>query len=164
MMTEEMEYEPAEIPAIHHWILCRSAVVESPAKLMNQYSLFGVGFRFAVESQVGPRTTFPKPLDSLCIFARFYGGLGTRAFEIQVAWLDGIGSFEETIVEVYGPFTVHFREHESVRDYVFTLRNVPILGPGRYAILLYDLDIPIFGTAAEPLAVEYFEVADESEI
>ena len=100
--------------------------------------------------------------DSMCVFARFYGGLGSREFEIRVTWLDGIGDSEEAIVEVYGPFTVHFREHESVRDYVFALRNVPILGTGRYAMRLYDLDVPIFDTPAEPLAVEYFEVTYET--
>ncbi len=161
-MTEETESEPAEVPVIHHWILCRSAIVESPAKPTNHYSLLGVGYRFAVESRLEPEPTFPKPIDSMCVFARFYGGLGSREFEIQVTWLDGIGDSEEVIVEVYGPFTVHFREQESVRDYVFALRNVPILGAGRYAMRLYDLDIPIVDTPAEPLAVEYFEVAYET--
>ena len=125
---------------------------------MNQYSLLGVGFRLAVELE----SIFPKPIDSLCVFARFYGGLGNREFEIQVTWLDGLGDSEETNVEVYGPFTVHFREDESVRDYVFSLRNIPILGTGRYALRLYDLDIPIFEITSEPLAVEYFEVAYET--
>ena len=161
-MTEETDYEPTEVPAVHHWLLCRSAAVDSPAKPMNQYSLYGVGIRFAVEVAVELAPIFPKPIDSLCVFARFYGGSGTREFEIEVTWLDGLEDFEETFVEVYGPFTVHFREGESVRDYVFSLRNVPILGTGRYAVRLSDLDMPIFESPSEPLAVEYFEVTHEA--
>ncbi len=161
-MSEETEYEPTEPPAVHHWILCRSAAVESPAKPTNQYSLFGVGFRFAVESRFESEPTFPNPIDSLCIFARFYGGSGTREFEIQVEWLDGPGESEGSITEVYGPFTVHFREGESVRDYVFSLRNVSISGTGRYAVRLHDLDIPSFEIPYDPLAIEYFEVVHEA--
>lgn len=162
MIMEETEDEPSDSPVIHHWILCRSAVVESPARPMNPYSLYGVGFRFAVELQVESEPVFPKPIDHLCVFARFYGGSGTREFEIQVTWLDEFENSEETVVEIYGPFSVHFREGESVRDCVFSLRNVPILGTGRYAVRLYDLDVPIYGIPSEPLAVEYFEVAHEA--
>ena len=102
----------------------------------------------------------PKPIRSLRLFARFFGGAGGWDFEVEVRWLDDPddGAGDGTVTEVYGPFTVHFREGESVRDFIFPLRNVPLCGTGRYEFRLMALDASRFGDDWEPLAVEYFEV------
>ena len=104
----------------------------------------------------------PRMVKSLQLFARFFGGDGPLDFEIQQWWMDDPTAGEEgTQVEVYGPHTVHFRSTEPVRDFVFSLNAVPLVGVGRYQFRLVPLvsvsDAPI-DEPPEPLAVEFLEV------
>jgi hypothetical protein len=140
------------LPTVQHWLVCRRGKVAAAAPY-NPYTLSGVTYRFAVPAAVGMSPGDPYPAKQLCVFARFFGGSGSVDFEIRVAWLDGPGGGRVT-AEVYGPFTIHFRAGEPVRDYVFRLRNVPLSGTGRYAVEL----VPATGRRAGPLAVEFFEV------
>lgn len=150
-----------ELPAVQHWILCRMAKIAPPARPFNQYVLRGVSYRYEVRPSVGMSMHDPRMVKSLRLFARFFGGNGPLDFEIQQWWMDDPASGESgTRVEVFGPHTVFFRPTEPVRDFVFTLNAVPLVG--RYQFRLVPL--PSVSNAEpdddppEPLAVEFLEV------
>jgi hypothetical protein len=145
-----------ELPTVQHWVLCRNAKVIPPVGTHNHYTLRGVGYQRRVDPTVGISVHDPRRLKILRVFARFFGGAGAVDFEVQQWWMDhptaGESGFQ---VEVFGPFTVSFRDGESVRDFVFALRGVPLVGVGRYQFRLVPLPS---ASDDEPLAVEHLEV------
>lgn len=145
-----------ELPVIQHWVLCRKARVIPPVGPHNLYGLSGTGYRFVVPASVGMSLNDPWPIKALKMFARFFGGSGSVDFEVQQWWIDRPNADEpQVLVEVFGPFTVFFRAGETVRDYVFPLRRVPLAGVGRYQFRLVPLPSE---PGDDSLAVEYLEV------
>jgi hypothetical protein len=118
---------------VHHWIASLNCEVEGPAGPHNHYRLFGVGYTYFAP----PETEFPWVLEKFDLFARFYGGTGTRSFEVQLDWFDAPARLHES--QTYGPFRVAYRSGEPTRDYVFRLVNVRLPGPGRYRARLFRL-------------------------
>ena len=141
-----------ERPAIQHWLFCDDARVLPPVQPINRYQLNGVAYR-VVSDAASPAGDGIVRIRETCLFARFFGGGGPHEYEIETSWHDDPAGSESPI-ETYGPFSIFFREGEPTRDYVFRLRNFPVMGPGRYSIKLIPLDDP----EREPIAVEYFEV------
>ncbi len=126
------------------------------SKLTTVINWTGVAYRVHVEVGSAPTIDETVRVREICLFARFFGGGGPHEYEIEAVWHDDpTGS--ESPIEVYGPFSIFFRDGEPTRDYVFRLRNFPIAGSGRYAIQL----IPLDDQDREPLAIEYFEVSGE---
>ena len=132
----------------HHWMMTLSARVQPPAGPINPYDLFGVTYVHRVP--VGTVTI--DPIDRVDMFARFFNGRGTWEFEVEVVWVDGPDGRE--LVARYGPFSVYFRPGQTVRDFVFVLRNVPVPGEGRYRVLLRGVK----PRRRRPISTEYFEV------
>ena len=146
-----------KFPTVHHWLVCRRGKAQSPVGPLNPYTLRGVSYRYVIPATIGLSAVDPYPAKLVCVFARFYGGEGPVDFEIHVQWIDDPATVKSARAkpEVYGPFTVHFRPGEAVRDFLFRLRNVPLYGIGRYAVRL----IPVSSKKrVEVLATEYFEV------
>ncbi|HVK15002.1 MAG TPA: hypothetical protein VM597_40055 [Gemmataceae bacterium] len=137
---------------VQHWIACLDRRVVAPAGPQNHYNLFSVGYRYLAP----PETEFPWTIRHLDMFARFVGGTATRQFEVRVVWVDAPDRPQR--VEVYGPLQVVFRPGDAVRNFVFRLRNIPIPGPGRYRLRLFEI-----GTRPSPLlATEYIEIGRQS--
>lgn len=133
---------------VHYWVRATGSRVQPPARPNNPYDLFGISFYHAVPVGLRPYDPIPR----MDMFARFIHGRGDWVFQIRFVWLDAPG--RRRIVEEYWPLQVHFRTAESVRDFVFVLRNVPVPGLGRYRVSL---------RAATPrrrvaLATDYYEV------
>ena len=137
---------------IQHWVACLEAQVESPAGPKNFYNLLRAGYTHTVPTD----TEFPWSLSKLDMFARFSGGRKIAEFETHVVWVDAPEG--PRTVEVYGPLLVAFRSDEPVRDVVFRLRQVPIIGVGRYCILLKAIK----PRRRRALASEYITVVQKS--
>lgn len=79
---------------------------------------------------------FPRWLARVDLFTRFYLRRAAPVdFWVRVWWLDAPRQ-RTRFVEQFGPFPVPFQAHETVRDCVFRLANVPLPGVGLYAIRL----------------------------
>ena len=134
--------------AVRHWVACLEARFGWRDEWVHCYDLLGVSYTHTVPAD----TEFPCELSRLDLFARFFNGRGTREFEVAIIWADGPRGPE--LIETYGPFTVHFPFGQPARNYVFRLRNIALLGPGRYQARLKM----IRPRRRRQLAVEFFEV------
>src|SRR5436305_1295491 len=115
---------------VQHWIASLGSETSTPTGGPSRYDLHGVSYTYTVP--IG--TSFPGSVPLLCMFARFFGGSGTKEFEVSVSWLDAPDGPRR--LETYGPIAVCFQPDVPVRDYSVRLRNVPLHGPGRYRIRL----------------------------
>ncbi len=116
---------------VQHWIACLKARVIPPVGTRNFYDLLGVGHFHTFAGDV----EFPAVIPELNMLARFVDGTGVGRFEIEVFWLDAPEG--ERSVNYYPPYQVTFRPNEPLRDYVFRLWNVPVVGAGRYSVRLF---------------------------
>ena len=89
--------------------------------------------------EVPADTEFPRVFGRLDLFTRFYL---TRArpveYYVRVWWEDTPRPRHERVGQ-YGPFPMHFRTDELVRDRVFRLQNVQLRGVGRHTVRLVRL-------------------------
>jgi hypothetical protein len=124
----------------------------------NQYVLSGFGDYYKVPMEIGLSVFDPHSSEPMLMFARFFGGEGAIDFEIVVSWQPDISSLEDGYpIEYFGPYTVYFREDETIRDYTFPFTTLPLRGVGRYELRLFAIS-GVDPDDNHPLAVEYFEV------
>jgi hypothetical protein len=117
----------------------------------NFYDLLRVGPVHTLAADV----EFPASYEQLDLFARFIGGSKKWYFEIVAHWVDAPDKPQQ--VAVYGPFAVHFRAGQPVRDHNFRLNNVPLPGVGRYRFELWLLG----RVRRRMIAVEFLEVVQQ---
>jgi hypothetical protein len=121
---------------------CPSVEIER-AELDNPYTLREVRYNFAVPAD----QEWPVRLSDLWLYVRFFNGIGTREFTIQVDWFDR----KEEVCE-FLDIRVVFPHQLSVHSRVWRLNNVRYPGPGRYRFRLRG------GTSRKVLATEYINL------
>lgn len=98
---------------------------------------------------------WPVRLKGLSLYARFYGGVGSRAFTIGVYWVDAPADVESEVG--FFDWTISFPDGQVVFDRVWNVSTTRYPGPGRYRFVLTD-----DRTGAE-LATEYIEMRSRDE-
>ena len=115
--------------AVQHFVAC--AKMEPTAIGLNDpYILFGVSYAYGVVAD----REWPAKLDELWLFVRFFNGIRTRSFEVDVVWLDGPNGTVD--VCTIPDFEVHFAIDVPVASRAFHVARVRYPGPGRYMFCL----------------------------
>jgi hypothetical protein len=131
--------------AVQHFVACASVAVVQ-AGVNNPYTLRDVVYAYLVPAD----QEWPVRLADLWLFSRFFHGIGTREFAVQVVWLDGPSGAEE-VCEFRG-IMVQFPAGEPVHSRAWRVAAVRYPGPGRYAFRLRD------GRTGRVLSREYIEL------
>src|SRR5690348_616839 len=83
---------------------------------------------------VPPDTEFPRRVGRIDLFTRFYlEDADPTDFFVLVRWTDSPDQQRKRAGR-YGPYTVYFRSADLVRDHLFRVENLQLLGVGRYTI------------------------------
>jgi hypothetical protein len=115
--------------AVQHFVAC--ALIK-PMRLGREfaYQLSGVSYVFDVPSD----REWPVRLDYLCLFVRFFNGIGTQNFDVDLVWLDSPDGTEE--VFFFPEFEVHFGTSRGVASRNFPVAAARFPGPGCYEFRL----------------------------
>lgn len=140
-----------------HLVVCERASVSGPPGPDNAYNLTGVGHLFPVVSG----TSYPSTIPSLDLFIRFFvHQAGAGDFVVRYLWIDAPAG-QVRLLDEYGPLTIFFRRSQPIRNYMVRLRNLELVGPGRYAFRLVQLRPHRWrGTRRRVLRTEFFLVVD----
>lgn len=116
--------------AVHHFVANLTTRQYGPGQRVSD--LLDVNYW----REVPPDTEFPRAFGRLDLFTRFYL---TRARPVEYyvnVWWEDTPRPKHELVGRFGPFPIHFRPDELVRDRVFRLQNVQLRGVGRYTVRL----------------------------
>jgi hypothetical protein len=118
---------------VQHFIACPDIRVVRAAP-DNPYTLRDVSYYYDVPGD----QEWPVRLDDLWLYVRFFGGRRTRAFGVDVRWLDAPN--RPQLICEYDPLVVYFRPGETVHSRAWRFGTIRYPGPGRYHFRLRRSD------------------------
>jgi hypothetical protein len=130
---------------VQHLVVCPSATVGRAGPL-NPYTLHDVCYVYEIPADA----EFPVLVPELWLYVRFFDGVGSQTFGVDVVWLDAPGGEAGTCS--YALPVVPFGPTPVVLERAWRLNQVRLEGPGRCEFRLHR------GLSRRVLGSDFIEV------